>query len=301
MTHETDERLQSFRSIAGLLAGALLLIVPAAMAAGEGSPAPQSRQLDGRPAVGDDYKIGARDVLQISVFGIDQLNTSVRVAEDGRISLPLIGDIGATGLTRGELEDAIESALARYVTEPQVAVFISEYQSQRISVIGAVHSPGTIEMVGRMSLLEAISNAGGIDYTDSAGMVTVLRSSLTGAPLQIDLDDLLRRGDATLNIGLEAGDTVNVVPKDVYFIYVYGRVRTPGSYELRASVTLLQAVSLAGGLADRAARDRIIILRRKPDGTQERIRVNLQDIIDGKRADFPILANDVVIVQETFF
>lgn len=259
------------------------------------------QQTTTRPQLTEGYQIGARDVLEISVFDVDQLNTSVRVAEDGHITLPLIGDIDAAGLTQAALEKRIEAALARYVTDPQVAVFIREYQSQRISVIGAVHEPGTIEMVGRMSLLEAVSDAGGINFDNSTGKITVLRAGLSGAPIEIDLNQLLTRGDAALNIQLLAGDTVNVVPKDVYFIYVYGQVRNPGSYDLKEPITLLQAVSLAGGLASRAARNKIIILRRKADGTQERLQVNLQKIIDGDLSDFPILANDVIIVQETFF
>jgi polysaccharide export outer membrane protein len=128
-----------------------------------------------------------------------------------------------------------------------------------------------------------------------------LRTGFTQAPIEIDLQQLLEQGNAAYNIELQPGDTVNVVPKRRYFIYVYGQVRSPGAYELREEVTLLQAISFAQGVADRAARDRIRILRRKPDGTQEVIQVNLVDIVDGKKPDVPILPNDVIVVPETWF
>jgi polysaccharide export outer membrane protein len=200
-----------------------------------------------------------------------------------------------------EREEAIETALKRYVTDPQVSVFIREYESQRYSVMGAVQNPGTYEMVGRTTILEAISAAGGVDNAESAGRVTVLRPRFEGAPLEIELDQLLEQGNNALNIEIEPGDTINVVPKRRFFIYVYGQVRTPGSFELREDVTLLQAISLAGGLGDRAASNKIRILRRMPDGSQELMEVNLDEIVDGKRADIPIRPNDVIIVPETFF
>ena len=143
--------------------------------------------------------------------------------------------------------------------------------------------------------------AGGINNADAAGRITVLRAGLTGAPIEIELDALLNQGNLAFNIELNGGDTINVVPKQSFFIYVYGQVRVPGSYELREDVTLLQAISLGGGVSDRAQKKKVRILRRKPDGTQELIEVNLEEIEAGKKPDVPILANDVIIVPETFF
>jgi polysaccharide export outer membrane protein len=252
-------------------------------------------------ALAEDYKIGARDLLEVRVFDLDQLNASVRVSEAGTISLPLIGEVNAGGLTRAELESEIETALTRYVNQPQVSVFIREYQSQRFSVIGAVRTPGPYDMVGRTTLLEAISMAGGINQVDAAGKVTVLRAGLTGAPIEIDLDALLNQGNLAYNIEVNRGDTINVVPKRSYFIYVYGQVRQPGSYELRDEVTLLQAVSMGGGVTNRAQKKKVRILRRKPDGTQELLEINIEEIEDGKTPDVPVRPNDVIIVPETFF
>ena len=248
-----------------------------------------------------DYQIGPRDVLEIRVFGLDDLDQNVRVTENGTISLPLIGEIAAGGRTRTGLETALEEALARFLTNPQVTVFIREYRSQRFSVMGAVQRPGTYEMVGRKTLLEAIADAGGINLQESSGMANVLRPGFDGAPIQIDLRQLLEEGYSAFNIDISPGDTIHLLSKKRFSIYVYGQVRTPGQYELREDVTLLQAISLAGGLADRAAKTKISILRRKPDGEQEKIQVNLQDIIDGKKPDTPIRPGDIIIVPETFF
>lgn len=249
---------------------------------------------------GSNYRIGARDLLDIRVFDLEDLNTNVRVSEEGTITLPLIGEIVAQGLTSSDLQTAIETALKQYVNNPQVQVFIREYSSQRVSVIGAVKSPGTIEMQGRLTLLEVLSEAGGIDYPEAAGKITILRTGFTGQPIEVDIEELITRGNTAFNLELEGGDTVNVVPKPHDPVYIYGRVRTPGQYTMREPITLLQAIAMAGGLADRA-QTKVMIQRRNPQGGVEQIEIDINDIIDGKTEDIRILPNDVIVVKETFF
>lgn len=250
---------------------------------------------------GEDYQIGPRDLLEIRVFDLDELNATVRVSEAGTIELPVIGELLAAGHTQNSLAQAIEEALSGFVRDPQVFVFVREYQSQRISIIGAVRTPGTHQMVGRTTLLEAISDAGGVDPMESSGKVRILREGLTGAPIEIDLSVLLEEGNTAYNIRLKPGDVVNVVVKEAFTIYVSGQVRTPGSFTLRESVTLLKAISLAGGLAERAAAGKVRIVRAKEDGTQEVINVNLDDLQDGKVPDIEIRPNDIIVVPETIF
>ena len=260
-----------------------------------------SANVAGTQQLASDYRIGARDLLEIRVLDVEDLeNTTVRVTEDGRISLPYIGELLAQGLTRIELEDALETALKRFINDPQVSVFVREYESQRVSVIGAVKNSGTYEMQGRMTLLEAISRAGGIDYDESAGTVAILREGFAGDPIEISLEELIERGNTAFNIELKAGDTVNVVARSRYFIYVQGAVRNPGSFQLREPITLLQAISLAGGLGDRA-KHTILLLRTTPEGGQEQIKINLDDIMDGKSPDVPLQPKDIIVVQESFF
>ena len=250
---------------------------------------------------GEGYRIGPRDVLEVRVFDLDQLNSTVRVSEAGTIELPVIGEIVAAGMTQNGLAEAIEQALARFVNDPQVFVVVSEYQSQRFSTLGAVSSPGIYPMVGRTTLLEAISMAGGISNGETSGTVRIIREGFSSAPIEIHLDELLEKGNAAFNITLKAGDVINVVPKVTYVIYITGEVRSPGSFELREPITLFKAISLAGGLGERAAAGKIQILRARPDGTQERTRVNLDDIKNGKAPDILLLANDIVVVPQTFF
>lgn len=250
---------------------------------------------------GEDYEIGPRDLLEIRVFDLEELNATVRVSEQGTVELPVIGEIPAAGLTQNGLAGVIEEALSGFVRQPQVFVFVREYQSQRVSIIGAVRSPGNYQMVGRTTLLEAISDAGGVDLMESSGFVRILREGLTGAPIEIDLHELLDQGNTAYNIRLKPGDVINVVVKEAFTIYVSGQVRTPGSFMLRESITLLKAVSLAGGFTERAASNKVRIVRARDDGTQEVIEVNFGDIQDGKSPDIEILPNDIIVVPETIF
>jgi polysaccharide export outer membrane protein len=248
----------------------------------------------------DDYRVGARDLLDIRVFGLEELDSTVRVTEDGRISLAMVGEVQVLGLTRTGVEEAIELALERYVNDPQVTVFVREFESQRVSVLGAVKRPGTVQMQGRMTLLEAISEAGGIDYDEAAGTISILREGLPGEPIEISMEELITQGNTIFNVGLHSGDTINVVTRPRYFIYVQGAVRNPGSFRLNEPITLLQAISLAGGLGDRAKRS-VLILRNKPEGGQEQIKVDLNAIMDGEQPDLVLEPKDVIVVQESFF
>lgn len=279
----------------------LLLLVPALATAQAAEMQDGEGQQEQPPGVGDEYRIGPRDLLEVRVFDLDDLNTEARVSEAGTITLPLVGELSVSGLTRSEAEGRIETALVRYVNEPQVFVFVREYQSQRFSIMGAVNTPGTYDMEGRTSLLEAISMAGGVNFSDASGKIIVIRQGFTQEPIEISMQELIDRGNTAFNIDLEARDVINVEPKRSYFIYVYGQVNGPGQFELKGPITLLQAISLAGGLAERAAEDRVRIMRTRLDGKQEVFEVNLEEIEDGEIADIPLNPGDIVLVPSTFF
>lgn len=286
------------RSVATLtiaVAAILLLVTPFAAAQQAEEPGQNG------PAGGDEYRIGARDLIEVRVFDLEDLNTEARVSEAGTITLPLVGEVGVSGLTRSEAEQRVETALARFVRNPQVFVFVREYQSQRFSVMGAVTSPGTYEMEGRTTLLEAISMAGGILSADASGEISIIREGFTQEPIEISTEELIDQGNTAFNIDLKPRDVINVEPKRSYFIYVYGQVQGPGQFELKGPITLLQAISLAGGLGDRAAEDRVRIMRERLDGRQEVFEVNLEEIEDGEIADIPLNPGDIVLVPSTFF
>lgn len=252
-----------------------------------------------------DYKIGAKDLLEISVFGLDDMNKTVRVSEGGKITLPLLGEVEVEGLTKTELEKKLSQLLEeKYLQSPQVTVFIKEYQSKRISVLGAVGKPGPYELLGRQTLLQLISEAGGL--TEDAGDDIIVIRQLqdgTSTSLKIPIDDLFLKGDARLNIPLEPNDIVNIPAEKIVLIYVFGQVRKPGALEVKKSniPTLLQAIAQAGGFSERASKGGVLIKRIDKDGKEHKIKVNVKNIIKGKKKDIQLLENDVVYVPETIF
>jgi len=252
-----------------------------------------------------DYRIGPKDLLEISVFGLDELNKTVRVSEDGKITLPLLGEVEVEGLTKGELENKLTQLLQeKYLQNPQVTIFIKEYQSKVVSVLGAVKNPGPYELLGRQTLLQIISKAGGL--TNEAGKdMIVMRLLQDGSSisLKISIDDLFIKGDPELNIPLRPNDIINVPIDKIVHVYVFGQVRSPGALPVKRSniPTLLRAIAQAGGFSDRASKGGVIIKRIGEDGKEKKIKVNVKDIIKGKRKDIQLKENDVVYVPETIF
>jgi len=252
-----------------------------------------------------EYRIGPKDLLEISVFGLDELNTTVRVSEEGKITLPLLGEVEVQGLTKTQVEKKLAELLEKkYLQNPQVTVFIKEYQSKRVSVLGAVRNPGPYELLGRQTLLQIISEAGGM--TEDAGeTIIIIRQLADGSSttLRIPVEDLVVKGDASLNIVLRPGDIVNIPIDKIVHVYVFGQVRNPGALAVKRShiPTLLQAIAQAGGFAERANKGRVLIKRKGKDGREIQIKVNVKDIIKGKKKDIQLQENDVVFVPETIF
>jgi len=253
-----------------------------------------------------EYIIGPRDLLEIKVFELPELNQTVRVSEDGSITIPLLNRVIVGGLSK----DAVERKLAqlleeKFVKNPQVSVFIKEYQSRLVAVIGAVEKPGNYELVGRQNLLQMISKAGGIKENASSHLF-VLREGKSGntATISIDLEDLLSNGNQKLNIPLQAKDVVNIPVDRIINVFVFGEVRNPGALQVKMSkkVTLLQAIAQAGGTTEGALRSGITIKRKdKKTGKEINMKVNLKDIIKGKKPDIELQEGDVVFVPESIF
>lgn len=260
------------------------------------TPSPLSRS---------DYRIGRQDLLEIQVFDVEELDQTVRVADDGSITMPLLGRLVVDGLTKSDLEARIASLLEeRYVRSPQVTVFVRDYESKKVAVSGAVKNPGTYEMLGRKTLLEMISLAGGLDK-DLGKEVTVFRQTDDGPARRIgvSLERLVYEADPALNLTLEPGDIVYVPTVEKIRIFVTGAVRNPDVYEVPRDepVTVLKAVTLAGGTTDRAAEKRVQVLRTDADGAQVRLLVNLRRVKRGKTEDPLLRKGDVVLVPSSFF
>ncbi|MBN1271303.1 MAG: polysaccharide biosynthesis/export family protein [Candidatus Aminicenantes bacterium] len=252
-----------------------------------------------------EYRIGPKDLLEISVFGLEELNKSVRVSEDGKISLPLLGEVEVEGLTISELERKLSGLLEKqYLHNPQVTVFIKEYQSKRVSILGAIKNPGTYQLLGRQTLLQIISQAGGMTG-DEGREIIIIRQRPDGESqsLKISIEDLILKGDARLNIPLEPGDIINIPVDKMVTIYVFGRVGNPGALSVKKSniPTLLQAIAQAGGFSERASKSGVLVKRKEEDGQEHEIKVNVKDIIRGKKPDIKLQENDIVYVPESIF
>jgi polysaccharide export outer membrane protein len=252
-----------------------------------------------------DYEIGRQDLLDISVFDLEELDQTVRVADDGSITLPLLGRLQVAGLTKGELEARIAGLLEeRFVRNPQVTIFVKEYESKKVAVSGAVKKPDTYEMLGGKTLLEMISLAGGLDK-DLGEQIVIFRQDAEGNTqrIPVDLERLVYDADPSLNLPILPGDIIYVPNVEKVRIFVTGAVRTPNVFEVpRAEpVTVLRAITLAGGTTDRASERRIQIIRTGPDGSRITVPVDLRKVKRGKEPDPVLQEDDLVLVPESFF
>jgi polysaccharide biosynthesis/export protein len=285
-----------------------------------------------------DYRIGPEDLLSISVFEAPDLGRDVRVSAAGQISLPLIGEVHASGLSSRQLEAVLEELLRRtYMKDPHVSVFVKEMESHPVSVFGAVKKPGVFQVRTGRSLIEVLSLAEGLaeDAGDTvivmrhdgstggaaaaprasrpaapedpprAGVVTDSTPAPATAPpqrksLEIDLRDLLRSGDPRLNVMVYPGDVVKVTRAGI--VYVVGEVRKPGGYLLKTNenVSILQALALAGGLTRTSASGRARIIRTETaTGARREVPVNISRILQGKDADQMLQAKDIVFIPNS--
>ena len=254
----------------------------------------------------EEYKVGPDDVLEISVFeweANDQTKLlQLRVSETGIISLPTVGALHVEGKSVQEIQRAIEKALVKQgvLQEPRVGVWVNEFRSRQISVIGAVHQPGSYAIHQNVStLLDIVALAGG--PLDIAGDVAYVTRAGGGdkAPtrIQIDLDELLRKGDPNLNPVLGAGDVV-FIPK-APLVYVYGAVRQAGGFTFRKKLRVLESLALAGGLTDMASKSDATLIRRSENGGDRVYLVDIARIEAGKDPNIFLRDGDVLRVQES--
>ncbi len=250
------------------------------------------------------YRIGPKDLLEIKVFEVPELNIERRVEENGTLALPLIGEVDAQGLTANELAERLRVLLEeRYIQRASVAVAVREFRSRPISVIGAVRQPGNLAFSGRWTLLEAIAAAGGL-AGNQGNVIYVLRRSDNGLSDQIaiDVNDLMVEARPEANIPVFAGDLINIPATVDITVFCLGAVKSPGALTFRSTerVTLLAAIARARGLTDRASSS-IVIRRTSRDGQEQEVAAHYKRIVDGREPDPALEANDVVVVKESFF
>ncbi len=257
-------------------------------------------------SVMDEYRVGSKDVLQVDVYGVESLtNLEVTVSEMGRITLPLLGEVDVNGLTKSEVEEKLVRLLKdSFLRNPRVTVLIKQYQSRVVYMIGAVLKPGIFPLLGSQNLLEMLVLAGG--PTPQAGPEVILirkQDGKEGMSLRIPLQSLMSNLDSRLDIPLQPGDVVNVPADRNIVVYILGAVKTPGALEVKLSSmpTLLKAITKAGGFTDRANQRDVRVRRVDAQGVEKEVRVNVRDIIRGKKKDMRLEPEDVIIVGESIF
>ena len=251
-------------------------------------------------AARQDYRVGPDDVLQVNVFGEEELSRASTVGTDGTIDVALLGRLKVAGMTLRDIETLISNTLRDgFLRNPHVSVEIKEYRSQNIFVTGEVRTPGTVSLKANTSLMEALGLAGSL--TPNAGTEIVIVHPKSGAGIaqptmpnqegvtvtKVDLRDI-QEGRAT-PVQLHDGDTI-VVPRAARF-FVTGYVRSPGGYVVEPGLTVLQAISIAGGITERGSSKGVRIRRTSAGKTQE-IKVGDSDIV---------LPGDTIVVRQRIF
>ena len=262
-----------------------------------------------------DYQLGSEDLLEIGVFGQQDLQRAVRVNGKGEITMPLLGPVKVTGLTPQQLERRLEELYgAQYLRNPQVSVFVKEYRHERVALTGALKKPGFYEIIGPRTLLEMLATAEGLD--EKAGdRVQIIRtkgakqetpeSNLAGVSqpftpnsetIVIDLKQLASQGKP--NIVIQPGDVINVPFAGM--AYVLGSVNKPGSVPVKSNLTVSQAIAVAGSpVAGLAKPQNTTILRLDDQGQAITIPVNLNAILAKEEPDVVLQEEDVVYVPES--
>jgi polysaccharide export outer membrane protein len=245
-----------------------------------------------------DYNISTNDIIDITVYGESDLTTTVRVATDGTVSYPLLGDIKAEGYTVRQFESNITRMLGEdYLVNPQVKVFVKQYAN--ISVLGEVKAPGSYQMREKLNLTEAVALAGGFTPSANSSNIKVIRTvGDKKETISVDFDKIMEK--ALADFILKSNDTIIVEPYGQFSII--GQVSKPGIYNLKKNLTVVQAIGLAGGFTPIAAQNATKLFREQ-NGKKVTIKIPIADIMASadKNRDLLIQKDDTIVVPESFF
>jgi polysaccharide biosynthesis/export protein len=241
------------------------------------------------PAAAEDYRIGAGDLVKIAVFGSPDLGTEARVSQSGSLTVPLIGPVQVAGLSTAEVESLLSRRFVEgnFLRQAQVSVLVTEYDSQKIAVLGHVVKPGQYPLRASTTVLDVLAEAGGVLAQSAADQAVLTRTD--GSTKKIDLDALFR-GDPAQNSPVKGGDRIYVPRADQF--YVYGEVQKPGVYRLERNMTVSRAISAGGGLTARGSEKRAIVKRKDSNGKEQEYTARSTDTLQ---------ADDVLLIKESLF
>jgi polysaccharide export outer membrane protein len=243
--------------------------------------------------VGSEYRLGPGDVVRITVYNVPDLTTEAQITQQGRIIFPLIGEVQIGGMDKSEAEQIIARRLGAggFVRRPQVNVLVLGFKSQQISVLGQVNRPGRYPIEQASTLADLLAIAGGVAL-GGGDTITLITRRADGKTLKrdIDINQALLRGEMDKNIPVANGDII-YVPRAPQF-YIYGEVQRPGAFRLEKGMTVMQALSVGGGLTVRGTQRGIRVNRHGDNGKVETLEGELTDLVK---------ENDVIFVSESWF
>ena len=247
----------------------------------------------GQAAENNDYRLGAGDMMRITVFQNPDLTTEVRISESGVISYPLLGSVELGGLTITAAENKIASLLkeGKFVQQPQVNIVVTQLLGNQVSVLGQVNRPGRYPLeTFNIHVSDILALAGGA--TPSGSDSVILTGIRNGKPFrkEINIPGVFLQDNRSEDVLVQGGDTLYVQRAPMY--YIYGEVQRPGSYRVERNMTLMQALAQGGGPTPRGTQNNIRIYRRGANGKQEETSLALTAPIDG---------DDVLYVRESLF
>ena len=236
--------------------------------------------------------IGVGDTVALSVAGRPEFTSTVTVSADGRVPVTLLGPVSILGLSPSQVSDRIADGLKRggYLVNPQVSVLLTDSLNRQFSVLGEVKLPGRFPLKTRLSVVDALALAGGVAETGGSVAYVLRPEGEKVTRYEINLDSLVQQGEGQQFFELLPNDSV-IVPRAEQ-VFIYGQVKQPAAFRLRPGMTVIQVLSLAGGLTDRGTERNIEIRHRDPDGHLETRTATLED---------PLGPGDVVYVRERLF
>ena len=267
----------------------LVSCVVLAIAAAASAQGPSTASLSSATtSSSSDYVVGPQDVLKITIFDEPTMSGTYRVDADGSFQYPMLGRVVASGMRVRDIAQMLKNKLEDgYIRRAQVAVDVDQFRSRSIFVVGEVRTPGKYPMTGQMSLLEALAAAGSPTPTASSEILILRPRDTAGAgaltPDRVEQTNVQRINLADLQLGrlagnvtLMEGDTIYVPKAEKFF--VTGQVRNPGAYTYERGLTVLQAISLAGGLTEKGSNRRLKVIR-LANGKKTQQGVDLDDVV----------------------
>jgi protein involved in polysaccharide export with SLBB domain len=243
------------------------------------------------------YKLQPGDELQVEVIDIPELNATVKIRPDGKVSLLLLNEVQAANRTVPELRDYLAESYAKFYRNPRVGISVKSFENRNVYVTGEVLRPGAIPLAPGMTAVQAIVQAGGLNQTSKTDEAVVIRQVEKGTPrtIKLRIAEVLQNGEADLP--LQPGDVI-YVPKSDIKVYVGGEVTKPGMLPMDGRITALSAVMNAGGFTNTASPKNAFLLRDNGDHKPQVMKLHLDEVMKGG-ADTVLYPYDVVFVPKS--